>query len=66
MTYYRAYLLDGDHHIISVAKFHCVDEQAARDCTKELVDANDMELWKLDRCIAVFEASTAKCDARRR
>jgi hypothetical protein len=60
MAHYRAYLLDHDCHVISVANLHCADEQEARERVQELVDANDIELWQLDRRIAVFEAPRSR------
>jgi len=60
MTHYRAYLLDHDRHVISVANLQCADEQEARERVQQLVDANDIELWQLDRRIAVFEAPTSR------
>jgi len=60
MAQYRAYLLDQHHHVISVAKLQCVDEQEARERAAQLVDVNDVELWQLDRRIAVFEASASR------
>ncbi|WP_245284116.1 hypothetical protein [Bradyrhizobium sp. Cp5.3] len=60
MAHYRAYLLDHDHHVISVANLQCADEQEARERAQQLVDVNDIELWQLDRRIAVFEAATSR------
>ena len=60
MTHYRAYLLDQQRHVISVAKLQCADEQEARERVQQLVDVNDIELWQLDRRIAVFEAPTSR------
>jgi hypothetical protein len=60
MVHYRAYLLDHDRHVISVAHLQCADEQEARERAQQLVDANDIELWQLDRRIAVFEAVTSR------
>ena len=57
MAHYRVYLLDQDRHVISVANLQCADEQEARERVQQLVDVNDIELWQLDRCIAVFEAA---------
>jgi hypothetical protein len=56
MLHYRAYLLDNHHHVISAANLYCVDEQSAKENIQQLVDTNDMELWLLDRRIAVFES----------
>jgi hypothetical protein len=60
MAHYRAYLLDECRHVISAANFHCADEQEARERALQLVDANDVELWQLDRRIAVFESAKAR------
>ena len=60
MANYRAYLLDHDRHVISVANLQCADEQEARERAEQLVDVNDVELWQLDRRIAVFEAVTSQ------
>ncbi|MGY8681941.1 hypothetical protein Q2941_29790 [Bradyrhizobium sp. UFLA05-153] len=60
MAHYRAYLLDHDGHVISVANLQCADEQEARERAQQLVDANDIELWQLDRLIAVFEAAITR------
>ena len=56
MAYYRAYLLDEDRCVIAVAKFHCADDQVAQERARESAKVNDIELWQLDRRIAVFEA----------
>jgi hypothetical protein len=58
--HYRAYLLDQHRRVISAANLHCADEQEARERAQQLVDANDVELWQLDRCIAVFKAIAAR------
>ena len=60
MAHYRAYLLDRHRHVISVAKLQCADEQEARERAAQLVDVNDVELWQLDRRIAVYEASASR------
>jgi hypothetical protein len=60
MAHYRAYLLDEYRHVISAANLHCADEQEARERARQLVDVNDVELWRLDRRIAVFEATKAR------
>jgi len=60
MAHYRAYLLDRHRNVISVAKLQCADEQEARERAAQLVDVNDVELWQLDRRIAVYEASASR------
>ena len=56
MLHYRAYLLDERRHVISAANLYCADEQAAKERAQQLVHANDVELWQLDRRIAVFKS----------
>src|ERR1700676_4602335 len=56
MLHYRAYLLDEHRHVISAANLYCADEQAAKERAQQLVDVNDVELWQLDRRIAVFKS----------
>ncbi len=48
--------MDEDRCVIAVAKFHCADDKAAKERARELVNVNDVELWQLDRRIAVFKA----------
>jgi hypothetical protein len=56
MLHYRAYLLDEHRRVISAANLYCADEQAAKERAQQLVGANDVELWQLDRRIAVFKS----------
>lgn len=60
VAHYRAYLLDQQGHVISVANLQCSDEHEARERAEQLVDVNDIELWHLDRRIAVFEAAITR------
>jgi hypothetical protein len=77
MLHYRAYLLDERRHVISAANLYCADEEAAKELVQQLVDTNDVELWQLDRRIAIFKSyprpgpdysseslRTSGCDAR--
>lgn len=64
MAHYRAYLLDQDRHVISVANLNCADEQEARERARQLVDTNAIELWCLDHRIAVFEATRTQTSRR--
>ena len=57
MPHYRVYLLDEHRHVITAANLNCADEQAAKERAWELADTNDVELWQLDRRIAVFAHS---------
>ena len=56
MLHYRVYLLDERRHVISAANLYCADEEAAKDRAQQLVDTNDVELWRLDRRIAIFKS----------
>ena len=56
MLHYRAYLLDERRHVISAANLYCADEEAAKERAQQLVDTNDVELWQLDRRIAIFKS----------
>jgi hypothetical protein len=56
MLRYRIYLLDERRHAISAANLYCADEEAAKDRAQQLVDTNDVELWQLDRRIAIFKS----------
>ena len=60
MAHYRAYLLNQRRQVISVANLWCADEQEARERVQELVDVNDIELWQLDRRLAVFEPAITR------
>ncbi len=63
MAHYRIYLLDQHRRIISAANVHCADEHEARERAQHLVDCNDVELWQLDRRVAVFEARHQQIEA---
>jgi hypothetical protein len=59
MLHYRAYLLDEHRRVVCAANLYCADEQAAKESAQQLlVDANDVELWQLDRRIAVFKSGS--------
>jgi hypothetical protein len=55
MTHYRAYVIGQDGHFIKSVILDCVDDNAAIESAKQLVDGHDIELWQLDRQIAKFE-----------
>jgi hypothetical protein len=54
MQEYRAYLIGPDRHIFQRTDLVCADDEAAKDSAKRLVDGHDVELWQLDRKIAMF------------
>ena len=51
----RAYVIGPDGHVRDRVDFWCRDE-AAKERAKQLVADYDIELWHLDRKIAVFYA----------
>ena len=55
MAHYRAYVIAQDGHFIKSVILDCVDDNAAIESAKQLVDGHDIELWQLDRQIAKFE-----------
>jgi hypothetical protein len=54
MQHYRAYIMGWDGHILSAIDLHCADDDAAKQRAEQLVDGHDVELWQLDRKVAVF------------
>lgn len=62
MVRYRAYVLDAHRRVIAAEKFDCADEDAARQRALEVMDGDDVELWQLDRLVAVFKAKPKKDD----
>jgi hypothetical protein len=63
MAHYRLCILDKHRNVMCVAKFDCVDEQAAKERAQQFVNSNDVELWRLDRRIALFEAGGGRTPA---
>jgi hypothetical protein len=56
MEDYRAYVIGSDGHIMNRVDFSCQDDEAAKERAQRLVADYDIELWHLDRKIAVFHA----------
>ena len=56
MEDYRAYVIGPDGHVRDRVDYWCRDVDAAKERAKQLVDGYDVELWQLDRKIAVFYA----------
>jgi hypothetical protein len=54
MREYRAYIIGQDGHIQTRFEFCCSDDEEAKDRAKQYVDGHDVELWQLDRKIAMF------------
>ena len=54
MVEYRAYTVDRDGHILGVKALVCADDAEAIEMAKLLAIDHDVELWQLDRKIALF------------
>src|SRR4051812_9913678 len=52
MAEYRAYILDEDGHFLRAIELVCLDDDAAKEHAKQLVDGHDIELWRQERRIA--------------
>jgi hypothetical protein len=56
MTDYRAYIVGTDGHFKTSEVIVADDDQQALRIAEKLVDGHDVELWHLDRKIAVLPA----------
>jgi hypothetical protein len=54
MIDYRAYIVGADGHFHSSKTILAEDDDHALKVAKQLVDGHDVELWQLDRKIAVL------------
>jgi hypothetical protein len=56
---YRIYLIDHDGHFhSSVPLPNCVDDETAIEAARQLIDGRDVELWQLDRKVAILDHKT--------
>ena len=54
MAEYRAYLIGDDGHFYDAVPLICADDAEAIEMAKLLAIDHDVELWQLDRKIALF------------
>lgn len=54
MADYRAYIIGSDGHFKSYEVIEAKDDDNAVMIAKKLVDGHDVEVWQLDRKIAVL------------
>ena len=54
MTEYRVYLVDTDGHFYDAVHLICADDAEAIEQAKGLAIDHSVELWQLDRKVAVF------------
>jgi hypothetical protein len=60
MTDYRVYIVDAEGHFSDVVPLVCGDDQEAIRLTQALALDRDVELWQLDRKVAVIPAQNKK------
>ncbi|MBR1154038.1 hypothetical protein [Bradyrhizobium sp. JYMT SZCCT0428] len=59
MPDYRTYTLGHDGHFQgSIPLPDCPDDDTAIAAVKQVLDGHDVELWQLDRKVAVFDHKT--------
>ena len=54
MPEYRIYTIGPDGHFDSATPLVCADDAEATKQAEQLVEGRDIELWQLDRKVAVF------------
>lgn len=54
MSEYRAYLIGADGRISDRIDLDCVDDEAAKEAARRLVDGLDVELWNGTRRVETF------------
>ena len=57
MADYRAYLVDEDGHFSEAVPLICADDTEAIEKARPLAVNKDVELWQLDRKVAVFPSA---------
>jgi len=55
MADYRVYLVGNDGNFCDVVPLVCADDAEAIEHAQRLAVGHDVELWQLDRKVAVFE-----------
>ena len=55
MADYRVYLVGNDGNFCDVVPLVCADDAEAIEHVQRLAVAHDVELWQLDRKVAVFQ-----------
>ena len=56
MPVYHAYIVGLHGRSIGVAQMDCVDDDSAIKSASHVVDSHDVELWRMDRPVARFDA----------
>ena len=55
MAEYRVYVIGSEGRILSVVELVCPNDDAAKEEAKELVDRDDLAIWKGKRNLAKFK-----------
>ena len=59
MQHYRAFQLGHDGHVVGRIDLSCKDDDDARKQARQLLDHYDIEVWRLDRRVAVLKSEKA-------
>lgn len=60
MHHYSARLIGQDGRFIRSIALSCIDDEAAVESAKQLVDGHDVELWQRDRRVTRLSARTSE------
>jgi hypothetical protein len=55
MPEYYAYIIGSDGRLYRSVPLDCVDDAEAVEWAKTLLDGHDVELWQLDRKVAMLD-----------
>jgi hypothetical protein len=56
VAHYRAYIIGRDGHFRKAIDLDCIDDEAAKQSARQLVNREDVELWQRDRKIPTLTA----------
>jgi hypothetical protein len=55
MVEYQVYMIGSDGRLYRSAPLNCVDDAEAVEQAKQFLDGHDIELWQLDRKVAMLD-----------
>jgi hypothetical protein len=55
MGTYRVYVIGLDGHFVRAIQLDCLNDKAAIETAKQLINGHHIELWQLDRIVAKFD-----------
>jgi hypothetical protein len=56
MPTYRAYLIDQNDRVVPFKAIEAITDEEALKIARQFVDGHDVEVWDLDRKVAVLDA----------